>query len=155
MQPPTAQQQPHSTSTLCYNLHSLILCSKYLHTLSIQKNFHTSSRYSSHLISTPTSQRHARYQRQSHSVNLASLISATFIWPNALLIICGVLSRNQIKRSSIKLTYTPKPKYIRYCSYTTASIELELLPVSSSEVWLLDSSAEISMKSDHDSELVP
>jgi hypothetical protein len=51
----------------------------------------------------PTSspyQRHARYQRQSHSVNLASLILVTFTWLNALLIICGALSRNQIKRSS-------------------------------------------------------
>jgi hypothetical protein len=44
------------------------------------------------------------------------------------------------------LTYTPKPKYIQYRNYTTASIELESLLVSSSEIWLLDSSAEISMK---------
>jgi hypothetical protein len=64
-----------------------------------------------------------------------------------LLIIYEALSNNQIKRSSTKLTYTPKPKDIRYCNYTTASIELELLPISSSEVWLLDSLAEISIRS--------
>jgi hypothetical protein len=93
---PTAKEIPHSTSTLCHNLHSLAPCSNYLHTLSVWKNFHTPSRYFAY--SSPH-KRHARYHRQSHSVNLASLISTTFTWPNALLIIYGALSRNQIKRS--------------------------------------------------------